>query len=107
MAKKPGEQVRGSTTGRPLMVLLDALGRRWALRILWELSGGPASFRDLQTRCGDISPSVLNARLKDLRDLALIARTGDGYALTGQGQDLIARFGSLDAWANEWAKSLS
>ena len=107
MAKKPGEAVRGSATGRPLMVLLDALGRRWALRILWELSGGPASFRDLQARCGDISPTVLNARLKDLRDLALIALTGEGYALTTYGQDLVGRFGALDAWANDWAKSLS
>lgn len=107
MAKKPGDKVRGSTTGRPLMVLLDALGRRWALRILWELSGGPASFRDLQARCDDISPTVLNARLKDLRDLALIDRTGEGYALTGHGSDLVARFGPLDAWANQWAKSLS
>ena len=30
--------VRGSRTGRPVMVLLDLLGRRMALRILWELS---------------------------------------------------------------------
>ena len=107
MARKPGEQVRGSTTGRPLMVLLDALGRRWALRILWELASGPASFRDLQARCGAVSPTVLNARLKDLRDLVLIVRSDEGYALTPHGQDLVDRFGPLDAWANQWAKSLT
>ena len=31
--------VRGSRTGRPIMALLDLLGRRWTLRILWELRG--------------------------------------------------------------------
>ena len=29
--------VRGSRSGRPIMALLDLLGRRWSLRILWEL----------------------------------------------------------------------
>ena len=29
--------VRGSASGRPIMVLLDLLGRRWSLRIVWEL----------------------------------------------------------------------
>lgn len=106
MARKPGEAVRGSTTGRPIMVLLDALGRRWALRILWELAGAPASFRDLQLRCDDVSPTVLNARLKDLRDLGLVVLTGEGYMLTGHGKELVARFRPLDEWANKWAKAI-
>jgi len=29
--------VRGSRSGRPIMALLDLLGRRWTLRIIWEL----------------------------------------------------------------------
>ena len=32
--------VRGSRTGRPIMVVLDVLGRRWALRVLWERVAG-------------------------------------------------------------------
>ena len=45
--RAPGKPVRGSRTGRPVMVLLDLLGRRMALRILWELSRAeaPLSFR--------------------------------------------------------------
>ena len=38
---RPGVPVRGSATGRPLMAAMDLLGRRWALRILWELRDGP------------------------------------------------------------------
>ena len=44
---KPGTRVRGSRTGRPIMAALDLLGRRWALRILWELRAGALSFRAL------------------------------------------------------------
>ena len=48
MAKQTGSKsrsVRGSRTGRPIMALLDLLGRRWSLRILWELRGAPLTSR--------------------------------------------------------------
>ena len=35
----PRRRVPGSTTGRPIMALLDLLGRRMALRILWGFVG--------------------------------------------------------------------
>ena len=72
-----GRALRGSRTGRPVMVLLDLLSRRWALRVLWELrdEGGP-SFRELQARCGHISSSVLNERLRELRDAGIVGRAG-------------------------------
>lgn len=95
--------VRGSTSGRPLMVLLDLIGQRWTLRILWELRDAPASFRALQARCDGLSPSVLNARLKRLRQARLIAHAADGYALTPDGRDLGRHFAALDAWATAWA----
>ena len=41
----PGTPVRGSRTGRPLMATFDLLGRRWMLRVLWELRTGPIGFR--------------------------------------------------------------
>ena len=49
------------------MALLDLLGRRWALRVLWELRDGPVPFRALQQRCDGMSSSVLNQRLAELR----------------------------------------
>src|SRR5918997_1583330 len=97
---KPGAAVRGSTTGRPVMALLDLLGRRWALRILWELREPATTFRELQSRCGDISSSVLTTRLKELRDAGAV----DGYALTKEGARLLDALEPLDAWAKRWAK---
>ncbi|MEO6885737.1 MAG: helix-turn-helix domain-containing protein, partial [Jatrophihabitantaceae bacterium] len=84
----PGRPVRGSSTGRPIMALLDLLGRRWTLRVIWELRDGQgATFRDLQIRCGGVSSSVLTERTRELTQSALIARQHDGYALTPQGLD--------------------
>jgi DNA-binding HxlR family transcriptional regulator len=100
----PGSPVRGSDTGRPIMALLDLLGRRWALRIIWELRQGELTFRELQASCGSISSSVLNDRLTELR-AAGILRSGDGgYALTPEGRRLLDLYVPLRAWAARWAK---
>ena len=88
------------------MVLLDVLGQRWTLRLLWELSHERATFRALRSRCDDVSPTVLNQRLKELRGLGLVDLGDSGYELTSLGQDLAGKFASLDAWANEWAELL-
>lgn len=88
------------------MALLDLLGQRWVLRILWELRAAPLTFRALQDACDGVSPSVLNTRLKSLRETNLIDATDDGYALTTQGKDLLENFLPLVDWADAWAKTL-
>lgn len=85
------------------MALLDLLGRRWALRILWELRDdtGP-TFRALQARCDGISSSVLTARMKDLHTAALATHDGSGYHLTPEGHRLLAYLEPLAGWADRW-----
>jgi DNA-binding HxlR family transcriptional regulator len=102
---KPGSHVRGSRSGKPVMVLLDLLGRRWALRILWELRAERLSFRALRERCGNPSPSVLNDRLRELRENALIDLVeAEGYGLTQHGAELSQHLLPLTQWAERWAK---
>jgi DNA-binding HxlR family transcriptional regulator len=88
------------------MALLDLLGRRWALRVLWELRTREAlTFRELQARCGDISSSVLNDRLRELREAGIVtAEPGGGYQLSADGRELLQALAPLDAWAKRWAK---
>lgn len=103
-APRSGEPVRGSTTGRPLMAALDLLGRRWTLRILWELRGGPLGARALRSRCDGMSSSVLYSRLGELLEAALVERDeGERYRLTETGRALGAAIEPLDAWARTWA----
>lgn len=103
----PGSPVRGSSRGRPVMALLDLLGRRWALRILWELRDGAQNFRALQASAGELSPSIVNTRLKELREAGLVQAGPDGYLLTESGRALLERFQPIAAWANDWAAALA
>lgn len=103
----PGNPVRGSDSGRPIMALLDLLGRRWSLRVLWELRQGPASFRELQARCEGLSPSVLNTRLGELREARLVENGADGYQLSELGEELALHCLPLAQWAQGWAQQLA
>ena len=104
-APRPGRPVRGSTTGRPLMAALDLLGRRWALRILWELRDGPLGARALRERCDGMSSSVLYERLRELAGAGLVEQDEDErYRLTRQGASLGAAIEPLDRWARRWAR---
>ncbi|WP_344577493.1 helix-turn-helix domain-containing protein [Nonomuraea roseoviolacea] len=104
---RPGMPARGSASGRPVMAALDLLGRRWTMRVLWELSHAPAGFRELQRRCERMSSSVLSTRLDELAAARLIALHDDGYRLTSLGRDLVEALGPLNAWSHRWAEALS
>lgn len=105
-APRPGRPVRGSTTGRPIMALLDLVGRRWTLRAIWELRDETLSFRALQERCGGASSSVLATRLGELREAGVVELTDAGYQLTAEGHELLAILLPLRAWAERWATRL-
>lgn len=97
--------VRGSRTGRPIMALLDLLGRRWTLRIAWELRDGPLTSRALRSACDDASPTVMQARLSELRKAGLVELlSGDGYRLTPLGRELMESFLPLHQFAERWSK---
>ena len=86
------------------MAAMDLLGRRWSLRVLWELRDGPVGFRALQERCEDMSSSVLAARLDELRGAGLVAQdASDRHVLTAIGRDLGDAISPLTAWAARWA----
>lgn len=98
-------RVRGSRTGRPIMALLDLLGRRWSLRILWELREAPLTSRALRTACDEASPTVLQTRLTELREAGFVELgEGGGYGLTPLGRDLFETFMPLHRFAERWKK---
>jgi len=107
MAPAKPKAVRGSKTGRPIMVLLDLMGRRWSLRIIWELRGEPLTSRALREKCDDISPTVLQSRVGELREAGFIElETPGGYRLTALGREFLDNILPLHTFAERWAKTM-
>jgi DNA-binding HxlR family transcriptional regulator len=90
------------------MAALDLLGRRWSLRVLWELKGGPLGARALRAECDGMSPSVLYERLGELTAAGLVVQASDhSYQLTALGRSLGAALEPLDRWAQQWSTKRS
>lgn len=94
-----GSEAAGSHDA--VLDLFDLLGRRWALRIIWELGTDGLTYRELATRIPDMSTSSLTQRLRDLRAAHLVEHErGSGYRLTSLGADVLARLQGLQEWAS-------
>jgi DNA-binding HxlR family transcriptional regulator len=90
------------------MAALDLLGRRWSLRVLWELRDGPVGARELRERCDGMSPSVLYARLNELVAAGLVTQGSDQlYLLTDIGATLGSALEPLEQWSRRWARRTS
>jgi DNA-binding HxlR family transcriptional regulator len=88
------------------MAALDLLGRRWALRLLWELRDGPLGARALRARSDDMSSSVLYERLRELLEAGLVQQTESrDYELTEVGRSLGEAIEPLGAWAEAWSRT--
>jgi DNA-binding HxlR family transcriptional regulator len=85
------------------MAALDLLGRRWSLRVVWELRDGPLGARELRARCENVSPSVLYERLRELTDVGVVERAGQLYCLSELGLGLREALEPLDVWSRAWA----
>jgi DNA-binding HxlR family transcriptional regulator len=86
-------------SAKPVERALELLGRRWALRLVWELRRSTLSFSELRERTG-ISPSVLSARLGELVEADVLEREGGRrYRLSGRGRELARILYELNRWA--------
>ena len=103
----PGNPVRGSKSGKPIMALFDLLGRSWALGVIWQLASGPLTFRQIQDRCEQMSPTILNRRIKELTASGFVEKGDQGYQLTDAGGQLFVFLEPLGGWSKKWADALS
>jgi DNA-binding HxlR family transcriptional regulator len=93
-----------TSTDPRLAELFDLLGRRWTLRIVWELRNRTLSFNDLRRAVGGMSQSVLVTRLTELFGAGLIADVPGGYRLTGSGEALVRELAAIESWAARWQR---
>jgi DNA-binding HxlR family transcriptional regulator len=92
-------------TSKAFAELLELAGRRWTLRILWELRDGALPFNELRTRSGGLSQSVLVTRLTELYGAGLVADVPGGYEVTAHGASLTRELARLDKWSEGWAQA--
>jgi DNA-binding HxlR family transcriptional regulator len=89
------------TSTKPIDHTLDLLGRRWALRLVWELRRSTLTFSEMRRRTG-VSPSVLSARLGELFEAGVVERdSGRRYRLSGRGRELARVLYELNRWAEQ------
>ncbi len=94
------QNIRRAPTEESMAYALNLLGRRWALRVVWELRAGPLNFRALQAACGGTSPSVLQRRIHELREENVVERIpGLGYRLSATGEKLFQVLARLEKWS--------
>lgn len=84
---------------------LDAVGERWALLVVRELSLGPLRFGGLRRGLPDMSPNVLSQRLRELEDAGVVRRyeleppaSTAVYELTDEGYALDPVLQALGRW---------
>ena len=95
------QKLRDAPTSPRMSGLLDMSGRRWALRVVWELRGGALNFRAMRVACGGISPGVLQRRLHEWRNVGVVEKIpGLGYRLTARGEHLFRLLAPLADWAS-------
>ncbi len=84
--------------------VLDLLGRRWSLRLVWELRRDAVSFSELRRRTG-ISSSVLAGRLRELAAAGVLEPGGGRrYRLSPAGRELARVLYDLNRWAEAAAR---
>ncbi len=89
----------------PVLEILDLLGRRWSLRLVWELRRDAVGFSELRQRTG-ISSSVLAGRLRELSGAGVIESGGGRrYRLSPAGRELARVLYDLNRWAEGAARS--
>jgi DNA-binding HxlR family transcriptional regulator len=89
---------------------LEAVGERWGLLIVRDLLFGPRRFSDLERSCFGITPRQLSARLRQLDEVGIVARDGQGrstrYRLTEAGSELRPVVDDLLRWGLHHARDV-
>ncbi|SUD49071.1 Uncharacterized HTH-type transcriptional regulator ytcD [Nocardia otitidiscaviarum] len=107
-ASEPPAASRADAADLPLLAVMDLVGQRWVLRVLWELEPGPLGFLELRRRMGNCSSSMLSVRLQRLQSAgAVVKQTDRSYELTPAGRELATALEPLWAWSRRWSGALA
>jgi DNA-binding HxlR family transcriptional regulator len=88
--------------GCPMGTCMTLLGGAWTTNLIWQLSGGPRRFGELQKDIPGISPKMLTARLRELGEKGVLIRAvaptsppSVEYSLSELGRELVPVIDSI------------
>lgn len=88
--------------------VLDLLGGKWKILILYHLVGGRRRFGELRRLVGDVSEKMLSQQLKEMAADGLVRRIDFRtipphveYELTAFGKDLSGALQPICAWGSQ------
>lgn len=91
----------------PIRDVLDRVGDRWSLLVLWSLIGESLRFSELDRRIEDISQRMLSQTLRRLEQDGFVLRTVTAtapprvdYSLTDLGRSFLTPLNVLIDWAD-------
>lgn len=100
--------VDGVIEACPIRDILDRIGDRWSLLVLWSLSLGTLRFTALKREIGDISQRMLSQTLRRLEQDGFISRRVHptipprvDYTLTPLGRSFLKPLDKLIQWADD------
>lgn len=83
---------------------------KWTPQLIYALSNGVCRFGELQKEAGGINPRTLSARLDELEQAGIIAKTAFAevpprveYSLTQKGSDLIPILERMVEWGEKYS----
>ena len=94
----------------PIAKASELLGDRWTFLIMRELLSGGCRFNEFLRGLGNISPSLLTTRLRNLEKAEILERKkikgqqGYEYYLTNAGKEALPIIEALGKWGMDWAR---
>ena len=92
-----------------LKEVLDVIGGKWAMPIIYVLSKGKMRFKELERSIEGINTRMLVKELKNLEANGIVTREVFAtvpptveYALTNKGEKLLPSIRSLHQWGSEF-----
>jgi DNA-binding HxlR family transcriptional regulator len=90
--------------------VLDVIGGKWAMPIIYNLSKGKMRFKEIERTIEGINTRMLVKELKNLEANGIVTREVFAtvpptveYALTTKGEKLLPSIRSLHQWGQEYA----
>ena len=107
MANKKNEKSQKTCS---LKAVLDVIGGKWAMPIIYNLSKGKMRFKEIERTVEGINTRMLVKELKNLEANGIITRAVFAtvpptveYTLTKKGDKLLPSIKSLHQWGQEYA----